>query len=258
MTPRKWKSSARPTRPERSGRRSSILIFSRRRLANHLRSGRIPLNMSQKNEQMSKQTSRQKNVETEVKVHVDDLAPIERKLQALHAELSAERVYERDLRYEDAQNTFTLAKRVLRLRQDTRARLTYKEPLNEDAQESASRTELEITVSDFDITDQLLQKIGFHVSWIYEKYRTTYKLFDCEIVLDEMPFGKFIEVEGDEADIERVLKALDLADAHRITESYSDLFFNVKDKMSLPFRDLTFENFKSVRVPGEYFAGTSQ
>src|SRR5258707_1973288 len=209
--------------------------------------------MSQKNQQMSKQTSRQKNVETEVKVHVNDLSSIERKLQALHAELSAARVYERDLRYEDAKNTFTSAKRVLRLRQDTRARLTYKEPLNEDAQDSASRTELEITVSDFDTTDLLLQKIGFHLSWIYEKYRTTYKLFDCEIVLDEMPFGKFIEVEGEADDIERVLKALNLADAHRITESYSDLFFKVKEMMSLPFRDLTFENFKGVDVPEEMF-----
>lgn len=195
------------------------------------------------------------NVETEVKIHVDDLAAIERKLQALHAELSAERVYERDLRYEDDHNTLTPAKRVLRLRQDTRARLTYKEPFDKNAPDSASRTELEITVSDFDTTDLLLQKLGFHVSWIYEKYRTTYKLFDCEIVLDEMPFGKFIEVEGEQADIERVLKTLELADKHRITESYSDLFFKVKDKMSLPFRDLTFENFKNVRVPGEYFAG---
>src|SRR5579859_5661315 len=104
------------------------------------------------------------NVETEVKIHVADLGVIARKLQAQHAVCSAERVYERDLRYEDAQNALTPAKRVLRLRQDTRARLTYKEPLTDSAKGTASRTELEVTVSSLETTDLLLQKLGFHVS----------------------------------------------------------------------------------------------
>ncbi len=195
-----------------------------------------------------------KNVETEVKLHIADLAAIEKGLRDIGAEGKSGRVYERNVRYEDSAETLTPAGRVLRLRQDTRVRLTYKEPEEKKNTSSAlSRTELEVTVSDFDTTDLLLQKIGFHQAWTYEKYRTTYEFQDCEVVLDEMPFGKFIEVEGEAADIDKVLAKLDLANVPKITASYSDLFFRVKDKMGLKFRDLTFENFKGITVPSEVF-----
>ncbi len=77
----------------------------------------------------------------------------------------------------------------------------------------------------------------------------------CRVVLDEMPFGNFVEVEGEQEAIENVLTMLDLANAPRIGASYSDLFFRIKERMKLNFRDLTFENFKSVTVPREMFQG---
>jgi adenylate cyclase, class 2 len=195
----------------------------------------------------------QKHVEIEAKIKVKDLAEIERKLKAAGAGLKAGRVYERNVRYEDAVESLTPAGRVLRLRQDTRARLTYKEPHESAGDREWTRTELEVTVSDFDTADLLLKKLGFHPSWVYEKYRTTYELEDCEVVLDEMPFGAFVEAEGEPDAIERALRALGLADAPRITASYSDLFFRVKERLKLSVRDLTFENFKTIRVPDEAF-----
>lgn len=192
-----------------------------------------------------------KNVETEVKILVADLQVITDKLRKQNASLSAERVFERNIRYDDNTGTLTGAGRVLRLRQDTRARLTYKAPGNAAVQGVLSRKELEVTVSDFETTDLLLKALGYQPSWEYEKYRTTYKLKDCEVVLDEMPYGDFVEVEGEPGSIERVLSLLDLADAPRIAASYSDLFFRVRDRMKLDVRDLTFENFKGISVPRE-------
>lgn len=195
----------------------------------------------------------QKHIESEVKIKVDDLAPLERKLHDLGAAMKAERVYERNVRYEDVGNTFTPAARVLRLRQDTRVRLTYKEPHDAANEKVWARTELEVTVSDFDTMDLLLKKLGYHPAWVYEKYRTTYELHGCEVVLDELPFGPFIEVEGEAAAIERVLVDLGLQDAPRSTESYSDLFFRIKARLGLGFRDLSFENFRNVTVPAALF-----
>src|SRR5438067_13257456 len=95
-----------------------------------------------------------KNVETEVKLHVDDLEGIEKRLRDLGAERKSERTYERNVRYEDSGETLTPAGRVLRLRQDSRARLTYKEPgENKNIGGALSRTELEVTVNDFETTD---------------------------------------------------------------------------------------------------------
>jgi len=195
----------------------------------------------------------QNHIESEVKIKVDDLAAVERKLRNLGAAMKAERVYERNVRYEDAGNTLTPAARVLRLRQDTRVRLTYKEPHDSANEKVWARTELEVTVSDFDTMDLLLQKLGYHPAWIYEKYRTTYERHGCEVVLDEMPFGPFVEVEGEADAIERVLAELGLQDAPRSTASYSDLFFRIKDQLDLNFRDLTFENFHNVTVPVNLF-----
>jgi adenylate cyclase class 2 len=191
-----------------------------------------------------------KHVEIEVKIRVENLAVLEQKLKAAGATLKAGRVYERNVRYEDAGDTFTPAARVLRLRQDSHVHLTYKEP-HDPVGGGWARTELEVTVSDFETMDLLLQKLGFHAAWIYEKYRTTYEFETCEVVLDEMPFGPFIEVEGQPDAIQRALSALDLADAPRITASYSDLFFRLKARLGLSFRDLTFENFEGISLPGE-------
>ena len=67
-------------------------------------------------------------VEIEVKIHVADLGPIQPILANIGAAPTAPRVYERNIRYENGEGTLTSTHRVVRLRQDTSVRLTYKEP----------------------------------------------------------------------------------------------------------------------------------
>lgn len=191
------------------------------------------------------------HVENEVKIRVENSSEIERKLQSAGGILTGVRTYERNVRYEDADKTLTPAGRVLRLREDKRVRLAYKEPRPSNAPGIMCRTELEVTVNDFETADMLLQKLGFHPAWIYEKYRTTYTLNECEIMLDEMPYGSFIEIEGEPEEIERMIALLGLNGAKRIIESYSEIFFRLKDQLGLTFGDLTFENFKDVTIAAE-------
>ena len=138
-------------------------------------------------------------IETEVKIAVADLNAIRERLEAVGAVLRAPRVFERNIRYEDAAGSLTPNEIVLRLRQDTAARLTYKAPPDAEAAQPANvrtRFEAEVTVSDFDTMDVILQRLGFRPHVVYEKFRTTYQLGEAEVVLDEMPFGPFVEVEG--------------------------------------------------------------
>jgi adenylate cyclase class 2 len=192
------------------------------------------------------------NTETEVKIKVSDLDAIAQQLESLGAVRTHDRTYEKNVRYEDANQSLTPADRVLRLRQDDQVRLTYKEP-TESTGRFKTRTEIEVTVGDFDTTELLLQKLGYHPAWVYEKYRTTFTLGNCEIVLDEMPYGALIEIEGDTVCIESALTRLGLHDAPPIHASYSDLFFAIKAKLGLSFRDLTFENFAGIAVPEAIF-----
>ena len=192
------------------------------------------------------------NIETEIKLRVSDLAAVAERLEAAGATLTGARVFERNVRYEDAGNTLTVRGIVVRLREDSRIRLTYKDPgTAEDG--IMSRLEAEVEVSDFDLMEMILGKLGYHPHMIYEKYRTTYMLGETEVVLDEMPYGHFVEIEGKRANIVRALARLELVEAPRYTASYARLFDYVRHNLRLDFRDLTFANFETITVPDSAF-----
>jgi adenylate cyclase class 2 len=190
--------------------------------------------------------------ETEVKLYVPFLEAVQVRLERLGAQLTAPRVFERNIRYDNVQRTLTPRGVVVRLRQDTRTRLTYKD--NGKARDGiVTRTEIEVEVSDFDAMSAILMKLGYTPYMVYEKYRATYEIDDAEIVLDEMPYGSFVEIEGEEQKVADIMKRLELDRAPRMDGSYADLFERVKRHLGLTFTDLTFDNFKGVRVPEEAF-----
>jgi len=66
--------------------------------------------------------------ETEVKFFVRDLKRIEMRLQELEAHLIQPRVHEVNLRFDNEQGDLRKTFKVLRLRQDTEAKFTFKGP----------------------------------------------------------------------------------------------------------------------------------
>jgi adenylate cyclase, class 2 len=103
--------------------------------------------------------------------------------------------------------------RVLRLRRvGNSAMLTYKHRLPGPSSIKHQREE-ETAVSNPDAVQAILEAIGFSASLVYEKRRETWVLDGTEIVIDELPFGLFMEIEGIEREIEAAevkLKIMDL------------------------------------------------
>ncbi len=185
--------------------------------------------------------------EVEIKLYTPDLDLPRRALETAGALLKSPRVFERNLRYENAAGTLTAGGIVLRLRQDEKAKLTYKSGAS--SQDGIFRRfEAEVVVSDFDTMDLILQRLGYEVALIYEKYRTTYALGDAEIVLDELPYGNFTEIEADAETIERVVSDLGLSRFRRMTGSYTEIFAELKLQLGLTMRDLSFEAFAGLDV----------
>ncbi len=180
--------------------------------------------------------------EVELKLHTPALAAVKQALEEAGATLVTARVFERNLRYDSPDGALTAAGKVLRLRQDAKARLTYKADANL-ARGIVSRFEAEVVLSDIETMDLILKRLGFVVALTYEKYRTTYELDGAEVMLDELPFGNFTEIEGDAATIERVVETLGLGDCQRMSGSYVDIFGEVKARLSLDARDCSFEAF---------------
>lgn len=97
---------------------------------------------------------------------------------------------------------------VLRLRKtETRTTLTYKEKVPTE-NDFKHQIEFETEVSDVDATENIIEKLGYKLSVIYEKHRKAWHLGNVEVVLDELPFGYYMEIEGSMVDIITVEKQL--------------------------------------------------
>jgi len=185
------------------------------------------------------------NHEREVKFFIANLNEISARLIAAGAVLKKERVHEYNLRFDTSDHSLRSQHQVLRLRKDNQLHLTFKDQA--DLSEGiANRQELEITVNDFESTKKILEALGFLVFLIYEKYRTTYQIKECETVLDELPFGFFLEIEGETVDaIHAAASELGLDWEKRITLSYLELFDNLKANKKLQIENIVFESFRN-------------
>jgi adenylate cyclase, class 2 len=188
-------------------------------------------------------------LETEVKFLLNDLPVLRERLVAVGAQLHKARVFERNVRFDTADSTLLSQDSLLRLRQDTAVRLTLKTPpaTAEQSQQVKVMQELEVSVSDFDTMSRILTRLGYGPVQVYEKYRETFTLDGIEIVLDELPYGDFIELEGDEATIRQLANSLGLDWDKRILTNYLALMAQLQQHHDLPFTDLTFANFEKRR-----------
>jgi adenylate cyclase class 2 len=85
---------------------------------------------------------------------------------------------------------------ILRLRRvNGRATLTYKKRLP-GAAAIKHQLEDETEVADPDAMEAILDALGFTPALVYEKRRQTWVLGKAEIVIDVLPFGLFMEIEG--------------------------------------------------------------
>lgn len=116
-----------------------------------------------------------------------------------------------------------LKKSILRLRRTERKTvLTYKE-----SQQSASsvkrRLEHETVVDNADELHKILESLGYAPALVYEKKRQTWRFEAVEVVVDELPFGFYLEIEGAEAEILAAEKQLQITDLSDEPQPYPSL-----------------------------------
>ena len=85
---------------------------------------------------------------------------------------------------------------VLRLRRiGEKTIITFKQNIP-DAPGAKHHLEFETEVRDFDEISEIIEHLGLKRVLVYEKRRRTWKFRRVEIVLDVLPFGEFMEIEG--------------------------------------------------------------
>ena len=134
-------------------------------------------------------------IETEKKFRLDSkqLAKIVTRLGKIGA-VFAEETFEEN--YLHRGGVLDTRGAVLRLRKtENKTLLTYKEGIRVNSHVK-QKIEFETEVADVDETEKIIGALGYRLSIVYEKHRKTFHLGDAEIVLDELPFGLFMEIEG--------------------------------------------------------------
>ena len=186
-------------------------------------------------------------LETEIKFYRPDPKSTRKGIVNLGA-LTRGRVFEYNVRFEDENQTLIKRQSLLRLRRDQKVSLTFKSPPSQDNTEFKVLSELEVEIGDFDTMHRILAALGFHRKQIYEKWRETLVLDQLHFCLDEMPYGNFLEIEGQPQDIKHVAAQLNLPWNQRILINYLQIFEFVKDQLRLEFTDITFDNFNDIEV----------
>lgn len=186
-------------------------------------------------------------IEIEVKFYLDDIEPIRDQLINLGA-VSKGRFFESNIRFENADNGLIKKQSLLRLRKDAKTTLTYKSkpPINNN--QFKVHYEVEVEVSNFEKMKSILETLGFHPEQTYEKWRETFVINKTTVCIDQMPFGDFLEIEGDMNDIKDLANVMALDWKKRILLNYLELFDIIKQKMHLSFIDVRFENFKNISI----------
>ena len=137
-------------------------------------------------------------IERELKFACDDLEAVRERLADLGAERQAAAAFEDNLVF-DRNGELEAAGRVLRLRSDRRgARLTVKGPARFE-EGVKLRDEREISVSDAEQAQQLLEMLGYAIVQRYQKMREEWQLGSVMTALDHTPIGDFVEFEGSKA-----------------------------------------------------------
>jgi len=99
---------------------------------------------------------------------------------------------------------------VLRLRRvGGKAILTYKKRIPTSSPIKHQREE-ETGIADPEAMEAILVALGFTPAMVYEKRRQTWRLGKTEIVIDVLPFGLFMEIEGRVTEIRAAERKLGL------------------------------------------------
>lgn len=127
-----------------------------------------------------------------------------------------------------------------------RVTLTYKQFGSQKTLTSAK--EIETVVGDFDAVLAIFEQADLKPLSYQESKRETWRLGDCEVVLDEWPWvSPYIEIEGpDEADVKRVARQLGFSwkDAvfGKVTEVYKAEYPDINRRVPICIPVVRFED----------------
>jgi adenylate cyclase class 2 len=179
-------------------------------------------------------------LEIEVKVAVPDVRAVAEKARGLGWELVRRRHFEANVLFDYPERSLSLSGCLLRVREtESGALLTFKGRVEEHERYKV-RPETETTCESGPAVRAILESLGLRPFFRYEKFREEYGGPGALLCLDELPFGHFLELEGEAGAIEAMASALGIDPDRFLKRSYADLYGERCRELGVPFGDIVF------------------
>jgi len=162
-------------------------------------------------------------LEREIKLRFDDAERARIAILDTGATPLRGRRLQEDFLLDSADDDLRRQRCVLRVRVESgRSLLTFKGPVQPSLVKV--REEIETIVGDGILVVRILEQLGFHVWFHYQKYREEFARDDVIVALDETPVGTFVEIEGGERGIAEAAEALGRGPDDYLVDSYRRLY----------------------------------
>jgi adenylate cyclase class 2 len=178
--------------------------------------------------------------EVEIKFLLADKPAIERELRRLEFRRLTPETFEANILYDLPGNVLRRRGQLLRLRRYGEIwTLTHKARVDTEGRHK-SRIEREVRVADGVALAGILQALGFHPVFRYEKFRSEWGDKHGHVVLDRTPIGDYGEIEGPARWIDALARTLQIETKDYITDSYMELFNHWKKRNRSRATEMTF------------------
>jgi len=167
-------------------------------------------------------------LEREIKLRFDSAAEARAAVLAAGAAPARIRRLQEDCLLDTADNQLRQRRCALRVRMESgKGLLTFKGP---------------VQPSIGPLLVRILEELGFHVWFRYQKYREEFTLDDVIVAVDETPVGVFVEIEGGARGIAGMAQALGRGPADYLLDSYRGLFERHCEQLGTPPTDMLFDD----------------
>jgi adenylate cyclase class 2 len=172
--------------------------------------------------------------EIETKFAVKFFEPVRSALAVAGGVLLSRR-FEENVVLDDPAGSLRNREVLLRIRRDAACKVTLKTPVEAPGHPGLkARREIETEVADAAALEALFAVLGYQPYLRYEKVRETWQAGSTLVCLDELPFGRYLEIEGPAESIPVLAARLGLSMEQAMAQTYHELHQEYRRRRHLP------------------------
>jgi adenylate cyclase class 2 len=176
-------------------------------------------------------------IEIEIKIRVEDIKHLQKKIQTKEAVLEKNRYLEENTLYDFPSALLYKKQHAIRLRKINKQYFLTFKGAPQKSRKFKMREEFETAVRNGKQMRKILKSLGLKPSFEYRKFRTVFKKKKLKICLDELEIGNFLELEGERNDIVKFASDLGFSKKDFIKHDYIQL---IKDQGGKKSREESF------------------